>query len=252
MALNPDFLTRPLAHRGLHDRKAGIVENSPSAFRAAIAAGYGIELDIQMSADQRAMVFHDDDLDRLTYETGPIRTRVAADLRTIRLKDSTDTIPTLAEVLKLVAGQVPLLIEIKDQDGALGPNTGALEDDTARLLASYAGPVAVMSFNPHAIAAIRALAPGIAAGFVTDPFDTADWPDVSADRLQALATLPDITRLRADFISHNRADLGSPAVAAAKASGLPILCWTVRSAVQERAARKVADNITFEGYLPSA
>lgn len=251
MSLHPAFLTRPLAHRGLHDRDSGIVENSPAAFRAAIAGGYGIELDIQMSADRRAMVFHDERLDRLTHQKGPVNKRRAADLRMTPLKNSGDTIPTLAEVLELVAGQVPLLIEIKDQDGALGRDTGALEADTARLLASYSGPVAVMSFNPHAIAAMRALAPGIAAGLVTDPFNPVHWPDVPAERLRELADMPDLARLRADFISHNRADLGSKAVAAVRANGMPVLCWTVRSPDQEAEARRFADNTTFEGYLPA-
>ncbi|MBZ0128247.1 MAG: phosphodiesterase [Rhodobacteraceae bacterium] len=250
MPLHPAFLTRPLAHRGLHDRRNGIIENSVSAFRAAIAAGYGIELDIQMSADRRAMVFHDEWLDRLTHQTGPVNAHRAATLRAMPLKDSADAIPTLAEVLELVAGRVPLLIEIKDQDCTLGPHTGALEADTARLLAGYAGPVAVMSFNPHAIGVMRAIAPSIAAGLVTDPFDPAEWPDVPTERLQALAAMPDLARLRADFISHNRADLHSPVVAGVKANGLAVLCWTVRSPEQEAEARRVADNITFEGYLP--
>ena len=151
----PDiFLTTPIAHRGYHDRSAGRRENSLSAFSAAIAAGYGIELDVQPSSDGVSMVFHDDTLDRLTDQTGPIRDRTAAELGALRLKDSTDTSPTLSAVLDLVAGQVPLLIEIKDQDGANGPNVGPLEEAVAKTLNGYSGPVALMSFNPHSMAVI--------------------------------------------------------------------------------------------------
>ena len=120
MTLPPAFLRLPIAHRALHDRAQGRPENSRAAIRAAIAAGYGIEIDLQASADGVAMVFHDDDLGRLTGATGPVRARTAAELGAIRLTDAEDGIPTLAEVLEIVAGRVPLLIEIKDQSGEMG------------------------------------------------------------------------------------------------------------------------------------
>ena len=123
------FLERPIAHRALHG--PGRPENSRAAIRAAVAAGYGIEIDVQPSADGVAMVFHDADLDRLTGTAGPIRGRTAADLARLPLHGGDEGIPTLAEVLALVAGRVPLLVEIKDQDGALGPGVGALEAATA-------------------------------------------------------------------------------------------------------------------------
>ena len=93
------FLTRPIAHRALHDRAARRPENSRAAIRAAIAAGYGIEIDLQLSADGVPMVFHDETLDRLTAERGPVRARSARELGEIRLKGSEDRIPTLAQVL---------------------------------------------------------------------------------------------------------------------------------------------------------
>jgi len=249
MALPVEFLSRPLAHRGLHDLAQGTPENSPAAFCAAIAGGYGIELDLQMSADGHAMVFHDDDLDRLTGETGNVRERTALELGQIPLKGGGEPIPTLATVLDIVKGQVPLLIEIKDQDGALGPKTGELEADAASLLRAYSGPVAVMSFNPHAIFAFRASAPNISAGLVTCNFTQSGWEHVTDQRRAELTHMPDLEPLQAEFISHDRADLQSSVVRRVKRAGLPILCWTVRSAEQERKARQVADNITFEGYL---
>ena len=241
------FLGAPIAHRGLHDRARGIVENSRAAAEAAIAAGYGIELDIQRAADGEAMVFHDDCLPRLTGAPGRVSERDAAALARLPLIGSGETIPRLADFLALVAGRAPLLIEIKDQDGMLGPAVGPLERRVAELLGFYAGPVALMSFNPHSVAAFAEAAPEIPRGLTTCAFDTADWslPDY---RRAELASLADLDRVGAAFISHDRRDLASPAVARVKARGLPVLCWTVRSPAEEAAARRVADNVTFEGY----
>ncbi|MFO8127109.1 glycerophosphodiester phosphodiesterase family protein, partial [Yoonia sp.] len=159
MTLPASFLTRPIAHRALHDRKAGRMENSVKSIKAAIDAGYGIEIDVQLTCDGHAMVFHDDRLDRLTGETGPVRARTRAELEAIALTDDCGTIPSLEKVLEMVAGQVPLLIEIKDQDGAMGPQVGPLEAATCAALKDYAGDVALMSFNPHAVAVCAELAP---------------------------------------------------------------------------------------------
>ncbi|HBM68506.1 MAG TPA: phosphodiesterase, partial [Rhodobacteraceae bacterium] len=100
--LDPQFLARPLAHRGLHTDKAGILENSRSAFAAAIEKGYGIELDLQLSADGQAMVFHDDTLDRMTSHQGPVRKHTAKNLERMALKQSDDCILLLAALLQQV------------------------------------------------------------------------------------------------------------------------------------------------------
>jgi len=151
------FLEVPLAHRGLHDIADGRPENSRAAIRAAIDAGYGVEIDVQMSADGTAMVFHDHALDRLTEAKGALRVRTAAQLRAIPLSGGEEGIPDLEEVLDLVAGRVPVLIEVKDQDGAMGPGVGALETAVAQAVDGYAGPLALMSFNPHSVASLRVL-----------------------------------------------------------------------------------------------
>lgn len=117
--LPPRFTDRPFAHRGLHDARAGRIENSRAAVAAAVEAGFGIEIDVQGSADGEAMVFHDDTLDRLTAMRGPVRGRSAAELRAIALSDGGGSIPTLSEILDIVAGRAPLLVEIKDQGGSL-------------------------------------------------------------------------------------------------------------------------------------
>ena len=148
MTLPASFFARPFTHRALHDRKAGRVENSLKSIKAALDAGYGIEIDLQLSRDGQAMVFHDDLLDRLTGEAGPVRDRTRAELESIALTDDGGTIPALDTVLELVGGKVPLLIEIKDQDGAMGPDVGPLEKATCAALENYKGDVALMSFNP--------------------------------------------------------------------------------------------------------
>jgi glycerophosphoryl diester phosphodiesterase len=250
MSLPESFLARPITHRGLHDRAKGLVENSRDAFDAAIAAGFGIECDLQLSADDRPMVFHDYDLGRLTGTPGPIRQKTAAELGQTRLTDSANMIETLPALLAQVAGRVPLLIELKDQDGAMGPNIGLLEEQTAQALEGYAGDVAVMSFNPHSTARMKELAPHLPCGIVTSAYRPDDWP-LPAASLDRLREIPDFERSGASFISHEVSDLERPRVGALKAQGVPIFCWTVRSQAQADAARQVADNITFEGFLPS-
>ena len=247
-ALPHVFLTTPIAHRGYHDRAAGRIENSRAAVAAAVAAGYGIEIDIQPSSDGVPMVFHDDALDRLTGAAGPIRARTAAALQALHLKGGPDGIPTLAEVLALIGGRVPLLVEIKDQDGANGPNVGPLEASVAALLSDYSGPVAVMSFNPHSVAAMARLAPGIPRGLTTCSYPAQDWPDIAEAERVRLRAMPDYDPVDASFISHEAADLGDPRVAELKEQGAAILCWTIRSPAAEAAARRIADNITFERY----
>ncbi|MCG6884272.1 MAG: phosphodiesterase [Silicimonas sp.] len=245
----PDaFLRIPLTHRGLHDMAKGRPENSRGAVQAAVDLGYGIEVDVQLTADGEAVVFHDYALDRMTDGVGLVRRRTLGDLATLRLKGSGESVPSLVEVLQIVRGRVPLLIEIKDQDGALGDNVGELEAAVSAALDGYAGPVALMSFNPHSVAAMQALAPDIPRGLVTDPFRPEVWPAPEA-RLAKLRLIGDFDRVGACFISHDRRDLGAAPVQELKKRGIPVLCWTVRTPEQEAEAREVADNVTFEGYL---
>lgn len=249
IALPPAFLRAPIAHRALHDRAQGRVENSPAAIQAALDHGYAIEIDLQLSADGVAMVFHDETLDRLTAETGPVTARSAAELGRIGLTGGTDTIPTLTQVLDQVAGRVPLLIEIKDQSLVMGPTDGRLEAATAQALQGYAGPVAVMSFNPAAIAHMARLAPDLPRGLTTAAYDAESWHPLPEAACAHFRAIPDYDPLGCSFISHEAADLGRDRVAHLRAQGAAILCWTIRSPAEEAAARKVAQNVTFEGYL---
>lgn len=250
-ALPAAFLAAPIAHRGYHARQQGRIENSTSAIRAAVEAGYGIEIDLQLSSDGVAMVFHDEQLDRLTDQTGALNARTAADLGAIRLTGSPDTIPTLAEVLALIAGRAPLLIEIKDQSLTLSPTDGRLEQATARALQGYGGPVALMSFNPHSMARMADLAPAVPRGLTTCAFDPADWHPADPATCLHLRAIADFDPVRASFISHDAADLARPRVSDLRTGGATILCWTIRTAAAEAEARKIAHNITFESYAAS-
>lgn len=248
--LPTQFLSIPVAHRALHDVTDGRPENSRAAIRAAIKAGYAIEIDLQPSSDGCPMVFHDYMLDRLAEARGAIKARSQAELARMPLKGGDgEGIPTLAEVLKLVAGQVPLLIEIKDQDGNLGPNVGPLEDATARVLEGYEGPVAVMSFNPHSTTALAKAAPHIARGLVTSSYNPKDWEPVPSAVCDRLRNVPDFTSSQSSFVSHEVGDLSRQRIQDLRAMGVPVLCWTVKSPESEVEARRWVENVTFEQYL---
>lgn len=245
--LHPSLLLPPVAHRGLHGK--GRTENSVAAFEAAIEKGYAIELDIQMSSDGEAMVFHDYELSRLTAEAGPTRQRTAAELGAMALADGSN-IPTLEAVLKQVSGQVGVLVEIKDQDGAMGADIGPLEARVADILNAYRGPVAVMSLNPHAVYHMQRLAPEVPRGLTTCSFSAENWPLLPRGRAAELIDIPDFEATDSCFISHHFKSLDLPAVNRIRQGGDPVLSWTIRSEDEEHEARRLADNITFEGYLP--
>ena len=247
--LPPAFLRAPIAHRALHDRSKGRIENSLGAVRAAIATGYAIEIDLQLSADGIAMVFHDANLDRLTGETGPMNARTSAELGQILLKDSTDTIPTFAQLLALVAGRVPVLVEIKDQTHVKGPTDGRLEAAVDLAIRGYHGPLALMSYSPHTMARMAELCPAIPRGLTTSSYGPEDATGLDQETAAQLRQIVDYDRTGSSFISHEAADLGRARVAELKAQGADVLCWTIRSPEAEAQARRVAQNVTFEGYL---
>lgn len=213
------------AHRGLHG--PGVPENSPSAFAAAIARGLGIECDVQRSGDGKAMVFHDWELDRLTGERGPVAARNAGDLGQIALSGSTDFIPTLRQVLDQVAGQVPLLIEIKSRRDV---RIAALCLAVRRVLEGYTGPHAVMSFDPRVAKWFRVHAPLTVRGLViTEENDHTLW-----GRLRRHLWL---WQASPDFLAYDVRDLPSRFASAQRRRGVPVLTWTVRSPeLRERAA----------------
>jgi len=230
------LIARPFAHRGLHG--GGRTENSRAAFEAAIAAGSGIELDVQASADGAAMVFHDYDLDRLTDGFGALRTLGSAELKRIRLIGSEESIPTLDEILDLIGGRVPLLIELKSP----GRRVAQLCRDVERALETYRGPVAVMSFNPEIGHRFAEAAPQLLRGLVVTE---------QKKGLRGFAERPlALWRSGADFLAYDIRDLPSSFADAQRAKGMPVLTWTVRTPVDRARAAEHASQIIYEA-LPA-
>lgn len=241
-----DWLTaRPLAHRGLHDAPKGVIENTPSAFTAAIAGNYGIELDLQISADGEAMVHHDDALGRLTEGTRRIAEMSAAELKAVRFKATTDRMLTLGELLDLVGGRVTLAIELKSRfDGDL-----RLVERAAKVLAAYQGPFGVMSFDPEPIEALRRLAPGITRGIVAQRSFDRGWDQMPASRQRELGLMLHAPRTRPQFLAYSARQLTSaPPLVAHYLFGLPLLAWTIHNAADGARALRIADQVIFEDY----
>ena len=226
------LIARPFAHRGLHG--GGRIENSRTAFEAAIAAGHGIELDVQVSRDGQALVIHDDQLDRLTEGVGPVCGMVAAELEKIRLRGGDETIPTLKQVLKLIAGRAPLLIEVKSPDRRVDALSGAV----LAALSGYIGPVAVMSFNPEIGRWFARNAPEVLRGLVVTE---------AGRRWRGRLTRPlALWRARPDFLAYDVRDLPSRFAAKQRKRGLPVLTWTCRSEADRARAALHADQIIYE------
>ena len=243
-----DWLTaRPLAHRGLHHASRGLIENTASAFTAAIAGGYGIECDVQLSRDGEAMVHHDFDLGRLTVGNGPLAALSTAELKIVEFRGSADRMLTLGELCALVAGRVTLLVEIKSRfDGDL-----RLTRRVAEILAGYSGPAAAMSFDPAPIACVRAIAPRLTRGIVAERhYDHAEWAAMRPRQKRALAFLTHAPRTRPQFLAWSVKDLPAATPSVARMLGLPVLTWTVRNDDDRRRAARFADQMIFEGWRP--
>ena len=227
---------RPIAHRGLHDRQRSRPENTLAAFSAAAEARYGIECDVHISADGIPVVFHDDDLRRLTGVVGPVRERSAAELGDLRILNTAEWIPTLDELLELVAGRVPVLIELKSIRRLDEGLAFAVVDSLSR----YPGATAVMSFEPELIAEVKAADPNLPRGLT------------ALGRWRTARQYMSIARdLEVDFISYAINDLPTPMpILCRYLFGMPLICWTVRTPAQAKKAARWTDQITFEGFLP--
>lgn len=238
------LVARPIAHRGLHG--GGRVENTASAFATAIAGNYAIECDVQVTRDGMAAVFHDETLERLTERDGWARDLPLADLRKVRFKDGSDGIQSLPDLLDQVAGRVPLVIEIKSHwDGDAG-----LVNRVAADIASYGGPLCVMSFDPDVIEALRHRAPDIVRGIVADRTVDAYYNALPLARRYALRTLSHIPRTQPHFLSYAFNELPFAPVGRIRELGHPVIGWTIRSEADAAKARRYVDQITFEGFLP--
>ena len=242
------LIARPVAHRGLHDATAGVIENTPSAFAAAIAANYAIECDLQLSADGEAMVHHDDTLGRLTDGSGRIDTMTALQLQRVVFRATADRMITVGELCDLVAGRVTLVIDLKGRfDG-----DRHLVARAAEVLARYGGPAALMSFDPAQIAALRAIAPRLPRGMVAERrYAHPAWNEVPAGNKRAMTYFGHALRTRPQFIAYAVADLPAALPCVARnILGLPLLTWTVRTEADRRRAARCADQMIFEGFRP--
>jgi glycerophosphoryl diester phosphodiesterase len=225
-----------------------VIENTASAFTAAIAGDYGIETDVQISADGEAMVHHDDALGRLAEGSGHLAEMSAAAIKAVRFKATSDRIMTLGELCDLTGGRTPLVIELKSYFNG----DRRLVQRAAEVLTGYRGPAAVMSFDPGMIEAARIVAPALTRGIVAERhYEHAEWNRLPASSKTRLAWLLHANRTRPQFIAYGVKDL--PAIAPLVARwvfGLPLLTWTVRSADDSAVAARWADQAIFEGWRP--
>jgi len=245
----PPWLTaRPVAHRGLHNAADGIIENMPGAAQAAVSGNFAIECDIQLTADGEAMVHHDDELGRLTEGSGALLQKTAAELKAVSFKNTPERMMTLADLCTLVAGRVPLVIEVKSHfDG-----DRKLVTRMAEVLSSYNGPAVGMSFDPDQVMALRELIPSRPRGIVAERHYTAeDWPDASAAQRWEMKHLHHFFRTQPDFVAYWIDELPSPAPWIARnIFARPLLTWTVRTPAQRARAARHADQMIFEGFRP--
>jgi len=245
----PDWLTaRPIAHRGLHDRARGIIENMPSAIDAAVAGNFAIEVDLQPSADNEAMVHHDYALGRLTQGTDELLSLTAGQLKQVGFKHTSDHMMTLGDLCARVAGRVPLVLEIKSRfDG-----DRRLATRMAQVLASYTGPVAAMSFDPDQVTAVRNLMPGLPRGIVAERHYTdGEWKQLPPEKVREMRGLRHAFRTQPHFVSYRVDDLPAPAPWIARnIFGCALITWTVRTPEQRARTARYADQMTFEGFIP--
>lgn len=237
-----EFLNVRYAHRGLHDAEKA--ENSISAMRAAVEAGYGIELDVRLSKDGKLVVFHDDTLDRVCGREGEVVDFTAEELATFKLNGTEDGIPTFDEVLEAVDGRVPLLVEIKEKSG-----DSAVSTATAERLSTYEGPFIVESFNPLSVKNASEKLPGIACGFLSQNFTKKE--ECKKPLYFALEHLLLNRLCNPSFIAYRHSHHYMPMLKLTRLLGARTIAWTVRSLEDERAAFEHGfDAVIFENYIP--
>ena len=249
----PSWLTeRPIAHRGLHDSANGVIENTLQAAEAAIAGGFAIECDIQLSADGEAFVFHDETFDRLTDATGPVSSLSAAEIAKVRIYGSNEAPAVFTAFLDAVAGRTPIICELKSSFNG----DWRIADRASTLAATYDGPLAFKSFDHDLVAYLRLRRPHAASPSGPCPigllaqasYEGSDWAFVSDEQKRNWTDFDHYDLARPDFLSWNVDDLPHKIPFLVKEmTGAPILTWTVRTPEQREAAHKWADQIVFDG-----
>lgn len=231
------LLKRPVAHRGLHGD--GIPENSAAAFENAIKNGYPIEMDIQLTSDLVPVVFHDDDLGRMTGVEAKIQTKTLEEIRLMRLGGTDEKIMTFEEFLQLVDGRVPLVIEYKTQ-----PDKEIIVDKTLPYLDKYKGEFVVQSFDPLIVRTLRKRRPEFIRGqlICQDRHKEQKW---LIDRMLAHGLFNGLSK--PDFVNMNVKYLP---VSKAMRRNKKLICWTVRNDEDRQKAERYADNYIFEFIKP--
>ncbi|WP_027553070.1 glycerophosphodiester phosphodiesterase [Bradyrhizobium sp. Cp5.3] len=245
----PDWLTaRPVAHRGLHDISRGIVENMPGAVQAAIAGNFAIEVDIQLTADGEAMVHHDHALGRLTEATGELIERTAAELKAVTFKDTSERMMSLPDLCTMVAGRVPLVIEVKSHFAG----DRKLVRRMAEVLSSYQGPAVGMSFDPDQVLALRELLPSRPRGIVAQrTYEDEYWAYLTQEQRDSMLYLRHGLQTQPHFVAFKVDHLPAPAPWIARnVFGCALLGWTVRTRDQRTRVGQYADQMIFEGFVP--
>ena len=241
----------PIAHRGLHDRDRGIIENTSTAFEAAIAGGYGVECDVQLSSDGVPFIFHDDEFERLTAASGPSDAKPIAEVKALALTgSSTGDVPqTFVEFLAQIGGRTQMQIELKQQKTAAGTKT--LAAAVAKALRSYKGPYTIESFDPNLLAAVHAEGLTCPVGIITYAYDQPEWEGkLGGGTKFILRHLLHWPWTRFDFISCRNVSLELPAVLFFRMLGKPVTAWTIKSQAEADIAALHADQIVFEGFIP--
>ncbi len=238
------FKNRRYAHRGLHGD--GVAENSMTAFRRAVDAGYGIELDVRLTKDGELVVFHDATLNRVTGIDAKVIDKTLAELRELRLSGTDDTVPSFSEVLALVDGKIPLLIELKEEAGEYG-----VTEKTLEILASYKGDFMIESFNPLALSLVKKKAPHIVRGFLSENFGKTE--EYRGFKYFLLEHLLLNVICRPDFIAYCHRDFKMPVFRFVKwLFRTPCFAWTTESEAEDSAALKHGFSGTiFQYYLPN-
>jgi glycerophosphoryl diester phosphodiesterase len=243
---------RPIAHRGLHNRASGVIENTASAFEAAIAGNFAIECDVQLTSDGVPVVFHDDDMQRLLGKAGAVADATAAEITALPLLGSSagDRPQRFTEFLAQIGGRTLLQIELKHQRDNAG--TQLLARAVAEALKAYDGPVTIESFDPNLLTSIRQFGFAGPRGIITyDYADANEDVQLTEDQRYTLRHLLHWHETQFDFISCAKDALEMPAITFWRALGKPVTAWTIRSQAEADAARPFVDQLVFEGFDPA-
>lgn len=241
--LDEPFITKNfIAHKGLFDHQTP--ENSLSAFKKAIENNYIIECDVQIISDGTVVVFHDEQLSRMTNKDGYIKNLTKEDLPNYKLRDSDDCIPTLEQVLELVDGKVGILIDLKETRNRVGH----LEKAVCKLIRNYKGNVAIQSFNPLSLEWFAKHSPNVLRGQISCLFKGDEFKGLSFIKKYLLKRMRFNRRSKPNFISYDINELPNRFVK--NCADLPIIGWTVTSQEQYRKMFNEVDNIIFEGFEP--